>query len=156
MTTGNGANPPNVSCVVCGVWWDLWHTHPWPLWPFQRICRAPVVHVMIRFCNHVTTTLHPLVAETPTCQTSLSHTHSQQHGPDAAVGLAGNLGVCNDLLLLPFAAQGLWVVRNFSVGNMSLVPEFLCALPAGSAQFGDIAMMHSGDLVVRVTDACSV
>jgi hypothetical protein len=37
---------------------------------------------------------------------------------------------------------------------MSLVPEFLCALPAGSAQFGDIAVMHLGDLVVRVGMVC--
>lgn len=44
--------------------------------------------------------------------------------------------------------QGLWQIRNFAIGNMALVPEFLCAIDGVVGQIGDIAVMHKGDVIV--------
>ena len=44
--------------------------------------------------------------------------------------------------------QSLWQVRNFAVGNRSLVAEFLCVLTGLSGQIGDIAVLLDGTFVV--------
>jgi hypothetical protein len=43
--------------------------------------------------------------------------------------------------------QGLWQVRNWQVGNMSLVAEFLCVIEL-PGPIGDIAVLHGGDIAV--------
>lgn len=46
--------------------------------------------------------------------------------------------------------QGLWQIRNFSVGSMSLEPELLCTIGGVSPQVGDISVLSRGDIVVSV------
>jgi hypothetical protein len=51
---------------------------------------------------------------------------------------------------LLYGLQGLWQIRNFTLGNMALVPEFLCVINGVVGQIGDIAVMAKGDIAVSV------
>lgn len=54
-------------------------------------------------------------------------------------------GVCGLL-------QGIWLIRNWTAGNDSMVPEFVCTIVTQVAPnlIGDIAMLHTGDMIVSV------
>lgn len=69
--------------------------------------------------------------------------------------VAGTQSYCQSTHLrspngLLYGLQGLWQIRNFTLGNMALVPEFLCVINGVVGQIGDIAVMAKGDIAVSV------
>jgi hypothetical protein len=73
--------------------------------------------------------------------------------PEESTSLLFNLTAARALLLLLLmlllcCQQGLWRIRDFAVGNMNLVPEFMCVIDGVVGQIGDIAVMHKGDIIV--------
>ena len=45
-------------------------------------------------------------------------------------------------------SQGLWRIRNFTIGSNDMVAEFLCVVSGVSGQIGDITVLLDGTIVV--------